>query len=238
MKLLGIDVGFAIGRDTTGIAFYNEGYFSVWRATTDWKDRSRFFYPEDFKPDTVAIDAPLVGQQMDVVRNVELFFSKQPFQNRCKAGLSHAGMGMELRKAGNATREQVVASGTAGYGKIFEAFPNAFIGILVPDIYYRNMPELKRGRKFDWLYNTAVQHNLFSDLYKLLDVPENLQQAIAGEEDHEHRAAWICLLTAWCVNLNIAKPIGDTEGGWFWMPPQSLWQPWTRQENCQLGFFS
>lgn len=238
MKLLGIDVGFAKDRDTTGVAIYDEGEIGIWRATTDWENRRRHFPSLAWQPDVVAIDAPLVGQDISVRRFVEMEFSKHPFQNRCKAGLSHSGMGLELRKAGHATRDQVIASGIARHHQCFEAFPNAFIGVLVPDVYYQNMPELKRGHKFDWLYDTAIKHNLFRDLYFLLNIPQHLQDAIAKEHDHEHRAAWICLLTAWCVFYNVVKAVGDADGGWFWLPPGSLWQSWTRQENCQLGFFS
>lgn len=237
MKLLGIDVGFAKDRDTTGVAIYDEGQVSVWRATTSWDSRCRNF-PVGFRPNIVAIDAPLVGQDLSVKRLVEIEFSKHPFQNRCKAGLSHSGMGLELRKAGHVTRDQVVESGTAPFDRCYESFPNAFIGVMVPDVYYRSMPELKRGRKFDWLYDISVQHNLFSDLFHLLNIPQNMRTAILVEKDHEHRAAWICLLTAFCVCYNAVKAVGDAEGGWFWMPPEPLWQPWTRHENCQLGFFS
>ncbi|VVB51712.1 Uncharacterised protein [uncultured archaeon] len=238
MKLLGIDVGFAKERDTTGIAFYEDSpalgcIFGVGRATTDWATRSLLIKT---KPDVVAVDAPLVGQDIGVQRFVELEFSRHPFQRRCKAGLSHSGMGLELRKAGNTTREQLIANDVARHDQIFESFPNAFLGVMVPDVFYRNMPELKRGRKFDWLYDTAVDNRLFDDLYTMLGVPLALRATIREERDHEHRAAWICLLTAWCVALGCAKPVGDVDGGFFWLPPAGLWQPWTEQEN-QPTFF-
>lgn len=236
MRLLGIDVGFAKERDTTGIAFFNDGEFGVGRATVDWASRSRLI-PNDFQPTTVGIDAPLIGSDISVRRLVELEFSREPFQRRCKAGLSHAGMGLELRRAGTATRDQIVSNGVAQFGSCFEAFPNAFIGVLVHDAYYRRMPELKRGQKFDWLYDTAILTRAFDDLYKMLGVPVRLQEAIAQEKDHEHRAAWICLLTAWCVKVDAVKAVGDAEGGWFWLPPAPLWQSWTKSESQQQEIF-
>jgi hypothetical protein len=45
----------------------------------------------------------------------------------------------------------------------------------------------------------------------------------------ELRAALICLLTAALAEKGIAAIIGETEGGWFWLPPLSLWQPWAKE---------
>jgi hypothetical protein len=34
-------------------------------------------------------------------------------------------------------------------GSIVEAFPNAFLGVLIPEIDLLSAPKLKRGRRFD-----------------------------------------------------------------------------------------
>jgi hypothetical protein len=34
---------------------------------------------------------------------------------------------------------------------IVEAFPNAFLGVLMPEEELLSAPGLKRGRRFDWL---------------------------------------------------------------------------------------
>ena len=39
----------------------------------------------------------------------------------------------------------------------------------------------------------------------------------------------ICLLTAALAANRAAAIIGEAEGGWFWLPPWSLWEPWARQ---------
>jgi hypothetical protein len=46
--------------------------------------------------------------------------------------------------------------------------------------------------------------------------------------DHELRAALICLLTAALADKGVAAIIGEAEGGWFWLPPWSMWQPWAK----------
>ena len=228
MKLLGIDVGFSKFGDTTGVAYIDGDDFGVARATVEWASRSSRF-PKDFKPEVVGVDAPLVPKGSGkAIRDCELHFSRKPFQHRCKPGLSHFGMGLMLRYAGSETRHQLIDNGVADYEHICEAFPNAFIAVLIPDAVFRNQPELKRGQKFDWLYDSAVKHDCFTPLFDRLKVPNGpgLRTSIITEKDHEHRAAWICLLTAWCIAKGNSVPVGDADGGWFWLPPSDLWQSW------------
>ena len=37
-----------------------------------------------------------------------------------------------------------------------EAFPNAFLGVLMPEDELLAAPKFKRGRRFDWLYDQMV----------------------------------------------------------------------------------
>jgi hypothetical protein len=37
-----------------------------------------------------------------------------------------------------------------------EAFPNAFLGVLMPEEELALAPKSKRGRRFDWLYEQVV----------------------------------------------------------------------------------
>jgi hypothetical protein len=39
----------------------------------------------------------------------------------------------------------------------------------------------------------------------------------------------LCLLTAALAAKGTATMIGETEGGWFCLPPWSLWEPWAKQ---------
>jgi hypothetical protein len=59
-----------------------------------------------------------------------------------------------------------------------------------------------------------------------LDLPDEVWQRLRYEADHELRAALICLLTAALADKGTAAIIGEAEGGWFWLPPWSVWQPW------------
>jgi len=149
------------------------------------------------------------------------------------------GFGLALRRASTeacAQFSQVLSSALeshkyVGYrGPIVEAFPNAFLAVLTPDTELLSAPKLKRGRRFDWLYEqTATTGRLESILSKSLDMPDKLWIRLRAEKDHELRAALICLLTAALAAQGTAAIIGEPTGGWFWLPPMSLWQSWARK---------
>jgi hypothetical protein len=71
-----------------------------------------------------------------------------------------------------------------------------------------------------------------------LDLPDVVLHRLRSETDHELRAALICLLTAALAAKGTAAIIGEAKGGWFWLPPWSLWEPWAKQglEVLQKGW--
>src|SRR5271165_4454749 len=82
-------------------------------------------------------------------------------------------------------------------GSIVEAFPNGFLGVLMPEGELLSAPRLKRGRRFDWLYERmATSGRLESVLSKSLELPQEFWRCLSTETDHELRAELICLLTA------------------------------------------
>jgi len=126
----------------------------------------------------------------------------------------------------------VLAKGGTVYrgGPIVEAFPNAFLGVQMPEVELLSIPKLKRGRRFDWLYERMVTTGrLESVLSNNLDLPDEVWHRLRLERDHELRAALICLLTAALAAQGTATIIGEAEGGWFCLPPWTLWQPWATQ---------
>jgi len=70
---------------------------------------------------------------------------------------------------------------------------------------------------------------LESLLSKKLDLSEEVWRSVRLETNHELRAALICLLTAALAVQGTATIVGEDTGGWFWLPPWSLWQPWATQ---------
>lgn len=243
IALLGIDVGFSKSRPTTGIAWSKGGAFKAARTHSDWQRRSQHI-PAMTTFSVIAIDGPLVplGSDDSLDRLCERLFIRGSFQLRCKPGLSHIGYGRALRHAAAETAEQVVhladrnnlVEKAIRHGaSIVEAFPNAFLGVLLPEARFA-MPAAGKRKKFDWLYEHAVESGVLEALFHSIGW-QNLEliAAVLAEKDHEKRAAWICLLTAACAATGRSEVVGDEAGGWFWLPPANLWAQWARDALIQ-----
>lgn len=74
-----------------------------------------------------------------------------------------------------------------------EAFPNAFLGVLMPEAELVAAPRFKRGRRFDWLYEQVVATGRLEKLLsRNLDLPDVVWKSLRSETYHELRAALIC----------------------------------------------
>jgi hypothetical protein len=240
MKLLGADVGFSSRRATTAIALLDGNQLHLARTGTAWERRVAQI-PNDFRASVIAIDGPLLPRGADnhIHRVCEAAFIHSPFHNRCKPGLSHWGFGLQLRRASAeacAQFSQLLTSSLESDrnvhydGPIVEAFPNAFLAVLIPEVELLSAPKLKRGGRFDWLYDQiATTGRLELILSKRLDTPDALWARLRAETDHELRAAFICLLTAAFAAQGTATIVGERTGGWFWLPSWSAWQDWAKQ---------
>jgi hypothetical protein len=241
MKLMGVDVGFSKVGNTTGIAYLDDMQVYLTRAGTSWESR-RACVPSSFCPSLIALDGPLVpdGENERIRRRCEWLFIHAPFHNRCKPGLSDWGKGLELRQAAANAFVQfskiIATSGSLSKkgsvqrnGRVVEAFPNAFLAVLLPEQEMLNMPNLRRGQKFDWLYEKALATGkLEVAIRDLSDLSDVLMPCLRRETDHELRAALICLLTAAFAAAGASAVVGDASGGWFWLPPLYLWQGWAK----------
>lgn len=238
IALLGIDVGFSKSRPTTGIAWSAANKFKASKTHTDWQRRSQHI-PTSTAFAVIAIDGPLVplGADDSLDRLCERMFIRGTFQARCKPGLSHIGYGRDLRRAAAETAAQVihladqnriVEKAIRNGASIIEAFPNAFLGVLLPEARFA-MPAAGKRKKFDWLYDHAVDSGVLENLFHTIGwLNLELIDAVLTETDHEKRAAWICLLTAACAAAGKSEVVGDEIGGWFWLPPTNLWAQWAR----------
>lgn len=237
INLLGIDVGFSKSRPTTGIAWSSRDGFGVAKTHTDW-ERRRGHIPSAMNFSVIAIDGPLVpiGSPDLLVRTCEQVLARGAFQKRCKPGSSHFGTGLELKSAALETARQVSHLALAPIFTnavfenvaIIEAFPNAFLGVLISDQTFDTRP-VRRGKKFDWMYDQVLEAGLFAKLMSVLswDTPD-LLECIETERDHEKRAAYICLLTAACAAAGKAEAVGNVTSGWIWLPPLEMWAPWAQ----------
>jgi hypothetical protein len=83
-------------------------HLTLERAGTSWESRKAKI-PDGFRPSVIAIDGPLLpsGADHHVRPHVEPLFIRAPFHNRCRPGLSHHGVGLELRQASNSPPSEI-----------------------------------------------------------------------------------------------------------------------------------
>jgi hypothetical protein len=178
-------------------------------------------------PVVAAFDGPIANET--VKRQCEYRFSKMPFNKRCKPGLSHFGTGLKLRQATAKTINDFTGiflpDGAAGGTVIVEAFPNLFLGVLLPEETYQRQPKLIRGKRFDWLYDEVTKQEICEAKMKAV-LPQVFWDRWKIEKDHEQRAALVCLLTAALHYNKMSYLAGDEAGGYFCLPATDMWAGW------------
>ena len=242
MDLIGFDIGFSKTRRTSGVARLKGSTLSCSRATSQWSSREGIL--GSGIADAIAIDGPILKNIDYPKRLCETIFACGCFSRRCKPAFSHVPVtGRMFRHSGEETTQHL-ANLTHGIDivctfprvsegrNLVEAFPNAFLGVLVSDSCFEEMPRLRRGKKFDWLYDQCCKSGVFAsvvDHVGLGDIPAVLA-TIEANRDHEERAALVCLLTASAAAVGQYTAVGDSEGGYFFLPPLVLWEDWARHE--------
>jgi hypothetical protein len=242
MHLVGIDIGFSQRRRTNGIAVFRNGSL-VRTERLSVTERDETLRSLDHV-DCIAIDAPLLppGTSDTFPRECERTFSRGVFQKRCKPGMSHIrGTGQTLRQHGGRAATQLIEANAVSAptqalshllfaANIVEAFPNAFLGVALPDEDFLNAQKIKRGGKFDWLYDRWISRGLFEFIVDAAHLPDSIARRCRNETDHDLRAALVCLLTAGLFSTGNFAAIGDQTGGYFFLPPADLWATWARNE--------
>ena len=238
MYLVGVDIGYSKRRRSNGIAVFRDG--KIVRAKRLHVRERDTALRELRDIDVVAIDAPLLppGTEDTLPRHCEHVFSCGVFQRRCKPGMSHVrGTGQQLRAHGRQAVEQLLVARSFRPSThplqrvwpdapIVEAFPNAFLGVIVPDSDYRTATTSKRGRKFDWLYERWIKHRFFQRIVTAAGLPEDVAAICEAADDHDIRAALVCLLTAAFAANGTAVAVGQDVDGYFFLPPRHLWAGW------------
>jgi predicted nuclease with RNAse H fold len=240
MHLVGLDIGFSKRRRSNGIAVVRDG--SLIRAERLGVSERDAALRSLSEVDVIAIDAPLLpgGAANTLPRHCERVFSRGIFQKRCEPGMSHVrGTGQLLREHGRQAAELLLATRSFRYSTrplhrvwpeapIVEAFPNAFLGVVLPDDDYLAATKIKRGGKFDWLYDRWIDRGLFPCIVAAAHLPDEIAARCETEKDHDIRAALVCLLTAAFAANCTAVAIGQDIDGYFFLPPMELWATWAK----------
>jgi hypothetical protein len=234
-----VDVGFSERRKTTGLAWFSDRGVQVIVTGSSWSDRKRDL-PAGIMFRLAGLDAPIVPTgDANGRRGCEFVFYGGPFAKRCRPGLSHHGRGLLLRQAGTQAANEfaaVLATAPLPYGPhvlaevpIIEAFPNTFMGVLLPEEVFPNWSKSLGLAKSDWLYQQLVELGIIRKLLLRLSLNDSsIIRVFESNGHHDERAALICLLTAMFAATGKAVIVGDDRGGWFWLPPIELWSSWAR----------
>jgi predicted nuclease with RNAse H fold len=240
MNVAGIDVGLTLIDRTSGVCRTGDDGEVIAHTYIDRLSRVQELGRAIFF-DVLAIDAPvLLKHELHYrPRACEKMFIWGAFQRRCKCGETQvSGTGQALRRAGidtaHAFADDVATSDCVrafprvfGDHNIVEAFPNAFIGITLPEQTFGST--LARGAKFDWLYDRWLESGVPGRLKGLLGWDrETFWRAIEDNSHHDERAALVCALTALCVLRGTYVAVGEPSGGYFFLPPWETWAEWAR----------
>lgn len=243
MNLIGLDVGFSKTRKSSGVAKFCDETPIVGCATSSWESRKAILGScTSFH--VAAIDAPVLPEMGSDRRDCERIFTLGRFQRRCKPGLSHVpGTGHELRNAGEEACKQLCQLKSMGellpgslrlkQGlNVVEAFPNAFLALSLPTDVFENVPYLRRGKKFDWLYEQSIETDRISKVADIIGLQHihKVTEKIKLCTNHDQRAALICLFTAAGVAAGKFTAVGSKPGGYFFLPPWEAWDSWAQNE--------
>lgn len=244
---LGIDVGLSSQNPTTGFCLMTTDNSSVrfkleistWDNT---KEVLRALLKNCHRLEAIAVDGPLAkGLQLNKqYRSAEAALSRGKFQ-RCKPGATNSPVGQELHKeatevarmvsAPAARRSDNVASDgpepEVTKGNVYEAFPNAFLGVLLSDEFLAK--KFKRNEKSDRFYEQSFREKYLTKLITYL-LPHHAVVGNLGDvTNHDERAAAACALTAISINVGRFVAVGDPDLGYIFLPPWELWQNWAKE---------
>lgn len=239
--IAGIDVGLTLLDPTSGVCRSGPSGDVFGHTFCDYLSRTSVL-GRGRRYSVLAVDAPLLPQGIlhYEARACEKTFVWGLFQRRCKPGESHVpGTGQSLRRAGAETahtfRSDVdIVELACPFPRIqvplniVEAFPNAFLGVCLQDGSFTATPG--RGGKFDWLYDESVGQGVFHRLQSALAWPsDEFWRQSTSNDDHDERAAIVCAMTAIAVLRGQYVAVGEPLGGYFFLPPWDLWQPWAKR---------
>lgn len=239
--IVGIDAGLTLKERTSGVCRTGASGFALHHTYIDKISRAGVLAPLR-RFDCLAVDAPVLPRNVLHYnsRPVESLFMRGAYQTRCKPGASHvAGTGQALRRSGCDTAVQFAAEtfaqGAVPYPRvqadqnIVEAFPNAFLGVMLDQMVIADAA-VGRGDKTDTFFSLCNTTGAFLALKRHLAWTDcAFWNAFPTTTQHDELAALVCAATAVCAHVGKYVAVGEPQGGYFFLPPWSLWRPWAKQ---------
>jgi predicted nuclease with RNAse H fold len=238
MVALGIDIGFSKTSASTGICVISANHKQPIRTahvtTAQTLPAVRRLLAGE-RPTTISIDGPLVSmkskggalfQLVNHYRECEKNLSGGIFQKRCKPGPTNCPRGQGLHRQATMVAETMsVEHPTAA---IWESFPNAFLGVMMPDAVFRR--KIRRGIKSDIFWQQGLRRGILGRLVDSLydEQGHALPRRWRQIKNHDQRAAFICALAARAAELGMATHIGNGLDGRIVLPSGEFIQPWAK----------
>ena len=240
---LGIDVGYSRRRATTGLFLItiNKDLFKWQCLNTGTEHSRRQQILEELLPDGVnltgvGIDGPLAAnlQSINRYRISDALLSRGLFQSRCKPGATNSRTGQDLHHHATALARLVMdlkyvslspAShpGRVHDSAIYEAFPTAFLAVLLSDVEIDAKKSQFGRKKSDGYWEIAVRQGSLRRLIQALAPQRRLDECLSSIKNHDHRAAFVCALAALCRAKNMYVSVGDHEDGNIVLPSRDQW---------------
>ncbi|WP_151904021.1 MULTISPECIES: hypothetical protein [Roseomonas] len=105
---------------------------------------------------------------------------------------------------------------------VVEAFPGAFLGVMLED---PGEVAAVRSDRSDVFFRHLTANGTLETLLERLLPGRRLDLPLEGVTDHDDRAALVCALTALCVAAADFTAVGDADG-WIILPPWRFVRPW------------
>ena len=107
---------------------------------------------------------------------------------------------------------------------IVEAFPTAFMGVMLRDP--RSLPTSRNNRS-DIFFQHLIATDALEYLITCLLPGRSLVDRLDAITNHDDRAALVCALTALSVAAGDYTAVGDSDG-WIILPPHRFVRSWAR----------
>lgn len=206
-------------------------------ATTDKSERFkvlRSLVPDRSTIAAVAIDGPLTKslRLINRYRSAEAILSRGVFQRRGKPGQTNSPMGQQLHRNATDLARQALDIVNDADGKLnksnhlypihqlclIEAFPNAFLAVLLPEV---NIPPVHRNAS-DRFWEVLIELGLLQSFLSGL-LPNRFGPDLGKFHNHDKRAAIVCALTALSVSKHRFVAVGDPKDGFIVLPGREAW---------------
>lgn len=239
-SVLGVDVGFSPQRATSAVCRLDwdkeRVTWSIARFRYDERERETVIAELGGKTrlEAAAFDGPL-RRGFDVIgryRTAERMLTSRLLAKIGKPGQANAPVGKRLNAAANLCAESVrrlcdLAPAVHAHSidplAIVEAFPTAFLGLMIAD---PAALKVRRNNRSDVYFQHLASSGALDRLVAGPLPGRSLARPFASVAHHDDRASLVCALTSLCVASGAFTAVGDDADGWIILPPAGAIEPW------------